>query len=202
MRVILMLLFIVLVTETSSVQAYYQWYDKNGFAHFTTDAPPPEARNKNGSPWWKTNPALPSLVEEKKQFERNENEQSPEESPEEKPKSSFFIKLYEAFLAIFPGTDRSGSNCRDYSELATRLGICPLDKIKIGKEGSRFRAKVVDNRKAVWSSCKGTLKGDVYTFVNRGDGFWETDGGFPACPFYQGFYFGGNPANDYRMGGS
>jgi hypothetical protein len=93
MRVIFMLLFIVLATETSSVQAYYQWYDKNGFAHFTTDDPPPEARNKNGSPWWKINPALPSLVEEKKQFERNENEQSPEESPEEKPKSSFFIKL-------------------------------------------------------------------------------------------------------------
>jgi hypothetical protein len=200
MRVILMLLFIVLVTETSFVQAYYQWYDKNGFAHFTTDDPPPEARNKNGSPWWKINPALPnhvkekkqslpSLVEEKKQFERNENEQSPEESPEEKPKSSFFLKLYESFLAIFPGTDRSGSNCRDYSELVTRLGICPLDKIKIGEEGSQFRAKVVDSRKAVWSSCKGTRNGDVYTFVNRGNGYWETDGGFPACPSFQGFYF-------------
>lgn len=199
MRVILMLLFIVLVTETSSVQAYYLWYDKNGFAHYTENDPPPEARNKNGSPWWNINPALPRLVKEKKQslpslaekkqFEINEKEQSPEESLEEKPESSFFINLYEAFMAIFPGTDRSGSYCSDYAELVTRLGICPLDKIEIGKEGSRFRAKVVDSRKAVWSSCKGTRNGDVYTFVNRGKGFWETDGGVPACPSYEGFYF-------------
>jgi hypothetical protein len=93
-----------------------------------------------------------------------------------------------------PGGSKSDSTCPEYPQLAERLGICPLEPI----QGPSFRARVVNSRKMVWSSCKGTRNGDEYRFVNRGDGFWETDGGSPACPFYEGFYLGSQNYKDYQ----
>lgn len=68
-------------------------------------------------------------------------------------------------------------------------GICALDKPDIKAVGNTFKAKVIDNRKGVWSSCRGTYNGDILTFSYKGKGYWETDGNVPECPFYEGFYW-------------
>jgi hypothetical protein len=68
-------------------------------------------------------------------------------------------------------------------------GICALDKPDMKVVGNMFKAEVIDNRKGVWSSCRGTYNGDILNFTYKGKGYWETDGNVPECPFYQGFYW-------------
>lgn len=74
-----------------------------------------------------------------------------------------------------------------YPNLAARLGICPLEDPQPHAVGSKFKALVVDARKGSWSSCRVTRDGDFLIFVNKGDNYWETDAGVPACPFREGF---------------
>jgi hypothetical protein len=73
--------------------------------------------------------------------------------------------------------------------LIEKHGICALNNPDMDIIGNSFKAEVVDHRKGVWSSCRGTVNGDVLTFTYKGEGYWETDGNVPQCAFYQGFYW-------------
>ena len=185
----------------------YIWYDENGRAHYTHNPPPANALSKTGESWWQEDETsendvvaeegldkaydnlMQSVVEaEENNIPEQEDEHFDQRETTRKPKKkgffSFFISLFKR-----DKEDDNDDNCDKYAWFVENHGICPLDEPKKDVIGSTFRAKVVDSRKGVWSSCKGTRNGDVYVFKNKGEGLWETDGGVPECPFYESFYW-------------
>ena len=185
----------------------YLWYDENGRAHYTHDPPPANALSKSGENWWpedetsesdvvaeeeigKADDNLTQRVVETEEYNipEHEDELSDQRKTTRKPKKKGFFNF---FISLFK-TDKENNNddnCDKYAWFVENHGICPLDEPKKDVIGSSFKAKVVDNKKRVWSSCKGTHIGDIYTFKNKGGGRWETDGGVPGCPFYESFYW-------------
>ena len=95
--------------------------------------------------------------------------------------------LFKRLTNIFSDDD-NGEDCV-VPWLVEKYGICPVgeDEPNMDKVGNTFKAVVVDNRKGVWSSCRGTYNGDIIMFTYKGQGYWETDGNVPECSFYEGF---------------
>jgi hypothetical protein len=186
----------------------YLWWDENGNAHATQTPPPENARTKDGKNFWysdddsgKFQVSKEELDEtyfnmDQKIFEGIENELESEEglevtkhdyenlSPEQK--NGFWQSVKDFFTKTEKHAAKKKKDC-EYKWYAEKHGICPLEKPQINVVSSSFKAVVIDHRKGVWSSCKGTRNGDVYKFVNKGNGYWETDGGVSECPFYEGF---------------
>jgi hypothetical protein len=191
--------------------AYYQWYDDRGIAHFTQDVPPVDAQNKDGSEWWNTKinqeedknlrkyrverarqkiknhnaPGTNPANNRRRLFEKYSAPKTRKKSPED---SGFkgFIK----YLAGFFSKETKDEGCK-VPWLVEKHGICPLGENEpdMAKIGNKFKAVVVDNRKCVWSDCRGTYNDDIITFIYKGQGYWETDGNVPECSFYKGFYW-------------
>ena len=189
----------------------YKWYDENGKAHYTQDPPPANARSESGESWWQEDETSESdaksevvldkadtnllqsdmAVEENSLHEEVEAKEPPlhEEDDENLNQKERKRKSKKKGFFSFFKRDKEDNDCDGYAWFVENHGICPLDEPKKDVIGSTFRAKVVDSRKGVWSSCKGTRNGDVYVFKNKGEGLWETDGGEPECPFYESFYW-------------
>ena len=193
--------------------AYYQWYDHEGFAHFTQNVPPANARNEDGFGWWKT--AINQKEKEEKRQRKYriqrarlkiKNYNAPEpphperkllsieevssrETGTEKPEGGGNKGLFKRLGRFLPKEAR-GESCQ-VPWLVEKHGICPLGQIEpsMDKVGNKFRAVVVDSRKSVWSDCRGTDNDDIITFIYKGQKFWETDGNVPECSFYRGFYW-------------
>jgi hypothetical protein len=206
---VLIIFTIFLLIFHAPARAYYQWYDENGIVHYTQADPPEDAKDENGSSWWGTEP---DKEEEKRLREQRlrqirfkiknrnarkpkssikpaklidedvfvEAEEDPEQESEPVEKKGFFSRLFDFF-----------SKKEECAEpwLLERYGICAFNKPDMEAVGNTFRAKVINNRKGVWSHCRGTYNGDILTFTFKGGTYWETDGNVPACPFYRGFYW-------------
>jgi hypothetical protein len=190
--------------------AYYQWYDDKGIAHFTQDVPPVDAQKKDGSEWWDTK----INQEEDKKLRKYrvqrarlkiKNHNGPGSNPANKPplfkkysyrkyrkkepEDSGFKGFFKR-LAGFFSKETKDEYCK-VPWLVEKHGICPLGENEpdMAKIGNKFKAVVVDNRKCVWSDCRGTDNDDIITFIYKGRGYWETDGNVPECSFYKGFYW-------------
>jgi hypothetical protein len=42
------------VEQEALTYGFYKWYDNKGIVHYTQKEPPADAKNEDGSPWWKT----------------------------------------------------------------------------------------------------------------------------------------------------
>ena len=205
--IIVTISFLILVVP---VCAYYKWYDNKGYVHYTQDNPPEDAKNEDGTSWWETvddkekenqyrkfiiKPATTKLnngnkPERNKSFKTYSTDENislkPEKEEQEKnDDEGIFKRLFKLF-----SNDEEDENCM-VPWLAEKHGICPLgeEEPNMDEIGNNFKAVVIDNRKCVWSDCRGTYKGDVITFIYKGEGYWETDGNVPECSFYRGFYW-------------
>lgn len=187
---------------------HYLWWDENGGAHVTLTPPPDNARTKDGKNFWRSDddPGKFQVSKEEldetyinmdqKIFEGIENDLESEEGIKvtkhdhknlsSEQKKGFWQSVKDFFNKADKQAEKKRKEC-EYKWYVEKHGICPLKEPQINVVGSSFKAVVVDHRKGVWSSCKGTLNGDVYKFVNKGNGYWETDGGISDCPFYEGF---------------
>lgn len=212
--IVLIKIVILLVMLQVPAWAYHKWYDEKGIVHYTQADPPANAKNEDGSNWWAEEPNQDAnKVARKKKIEqvrlkiKNSREPKPEpgtepaqnieenisleseaEEPDEKSEPIEAKGLLQRMVSLFSKDDTEEPVC-DEPWLLKEHGICALNKPDREKVGSTFKAEVVDNRKCVWSSCRGTYNGDIVTFTYKGQGYWETDGNVPECPFYQGFYW-------------
>lgn len=198
----------ILILFHTPCYSVYQWYDVKGNTHFTQDVPPPDAKKKDGSSWWeientqekkekelkkRIQRARQRIKSERKKQTKPSNQKSPaKEDDSEKPEreeaeSEDKAGFFERLAKFFSKKDKA-ENCI-VPWLVEKHGICPLDdeEPNMDEIGNEFKAVVVNNRKCVWSSCRGTYNGDILKFVYKGDGYWETDGNKPECPYYEGF---------------
>ena len=215
---VLIILTILLLIFHAPARAYYKWYDEKGIVHYTQADPPADAKDEDGSSWWGTEPDQEEekrLREQRLQQIRlkikNRNARKPkpnikrappievdvsvkaEEEPEKESKPIEKKGFFKQLFGIFPKEEKEEEEeeeikCEEPWLLEVH-GICALDKPDMKAVGNTFKAKVIDNRKCVWSSCRGTYNGDIVTFTYKGERHWETDGNVPECPFYEGFYW-------------
>lgn len=211
---VLIKVIILLVMFHTPAWAYHKWYDEKGIVHYTQADPPANAKNEDGSSWWGDEPEQDEgKVARQKKIEQIRlqitNNNTPQPKPDTEPARSIEENTRPEIEEKEPGQESEpieskgflqrmvGIFSKDDSEepvcqepwLLKEYGICALNKPDMEKVGNTFKAEVVDNRKCVWSSCRGTYNGDVVTFTFKGQGYWETDGNVPECPFYQGFYW-------------
>lgn len=193
-RFVIFFLIILMGFWVSNGFAYYKWYDKNGQIHFSDVEPPLDAKDKDGNPWWK----VEEKTEKSEKKAQNQGVQSKSDDTfiqsgemhrrtkegveEDESEEKGFMNWLKSFISD------DEEELRSYPILIEKYGIRPLETPDLDKVGSTFKAKVVNMRKRVWSSCKGTRNGDIIFFTNKGGGYWETHGGVPDCPYYEGFY--------------
>ncbi len=190
----------------------YKWYDHKGIVHYTQNAPPADAKNEDGSIWWETEIGQDEEKElrkkrvqqarltikkvnssKKKNSAPEKKDNTPdEEDVSQKPDEEEAEKddnegLFKGVAKLF-AKKTDGKGCK-VPWLLEKHGICPLDgeTPNMDEIGNKFKAVVVNNRKCVWSSCRGTYNGDILIFTYKGQGYWETDGNVPECPYNEGF---------------
>jgi hypothetical protein len=207
---ILIKIIIFLVMFHTPAWAYHKWYDEKGIVHYTQADPPANAKNEDGSSWWGEAPdqdadkaARQRKIEQARIKIKEENAPKPgtdaepaqdiEENtvPEIKEEESEPIEnrgFLQRMVGIFSKDEKDESVC-EATWLLQKHGICALTKPDMGAVGNTFDAEVVNNRKCVWSDCRGTYNGDIVTFTYKGGGYWETDGNVPTCSFYRGFHW-------------
>jgi len=198
--------------------AYYKWYNEKGFVHYTEADPPYSAKNEDGSSWWGTeqDQEKEKRLKEKRLKRirtkikiRRLHESEPQAKPEQEididvdffseypsqnsepasesdAEKGFFRRLFDFFSKDEEEEERP--ECAE-PWLIKKHGICAFNKPDMKAVGNTFKAKVINNHKCVWSSCRGTSNGDIVSFTYKGNGYWETDGNVPECPFYEGFYW-------------
>jgi len=207
--VVLIKVIILLVMFHTPACAYHKWYDEKEIVHYTQADPPANAKNEDGSSWWGEESdqdagkaARKKKIEQVRLKMKNSREpkpdikpaqdiaedippeteaQEPDEESEPDENKGLFKRLFGVF---FKGEVEA--ECKE-PWLVEKHGLCAIDKPDMEKVGNTFEALVINNRKGVWSNCRGTYNGDHLKFTFKGDGYWETDGNVPECPFYQGF---------------
>jgi len=214
---VIILLIILFLIFHAPASAFYKWYDEKGFVHYTEADPPYNARDEDGSSWWGIEPdqEKEKRLREKKlkrirtkikirRFHESESQAKPtreidididsfseypsensEQAIESIEEKGFFRRLFDFFSKE---EEEERPECAEPWLLA-KHGICALNKPDMKAVGNTFKAKVTNNRKGVWSHCRGTYNGDILTFTFKGGTYWETDGNVPGCPFYRGFYW-------------
>jgi len=212
--VVFIKIIVLLVMFHTPAWAYHKWYDEKGIVHYTQADPPANAKNEDGSSWWGDEPepeeeglARKQRIEQARLKIKNNNtpqpepgikpaqdieENTPPEIEEEEPDQESEPIESKGFLqrmvGIFSKDDNEEPVCQE-PWLLQKHGICAFNKPDMGAVGNTFEAEVVNNRKCVWSDCRGTYNGDLVTFTYKGGGYWETDGNVPECSFYRGFYW-------------
>jgi hypothetical protein len=212
--VVLIKIITLLVMLHTPAWAYHKWYDEKGTVHYTQADPPGNAKNKDGSSWWgeepdqaadkgarqkkieqarikikKNNAPQPgSDTEPVRNIEENTAPEIEEEASDQESEPSENQGFFKRLVGIFSKDEKDESVCEAPWLLQTH-GICALSKPDMGAVGNTFEAEVVNNRKCVWSDCRGTYNGDIVTFTYKGGEYWETDGNVPECSFYRGFYW-------------